>query len=229
VLVLLAVLFLLLVHPIWQLFRGRLFRVGGLIADALLVLLLGVFVWPSTLEATPGKLVFRDGQPRVGNEQYLVSLTNKSDHYIYLAELDITISNPARDPRVYFDMDIPESSRKPIQGATGDPARYADTWGMLCHDRLMNPIFMLSVPQMAPHETREFYLIHTEASEATASIDSGYFTDDPQPVSLGEHGAGWNFRLDKHASGRCQMFGFLLDRSLQKGIRMFDMHSGGGQ
>ncbi len=179
---------------------------------------LGYFVWPYTLEAKPGTLVFHQGLPG-GNEEYLISLTNKSDSDIYLAELDITVPNRDRsDPRVFFDIDPPASSRKPIGEATGDAARYADIMGLLCHDESLNPIFVLSVAHMASHETREFYLIHTETGDATASVESGFFTTDPQPVSVGEHQWGRKFRYSKKTSGKCRPFTFLIDREALKGI-----------
>ncbi|WP_058189090.1 hypothetical protein [Terracidiphilus gabretensis] len=179
----------------------------------------GHFVWPHTLEASPGKLKFHGNFPG-GNEQYLISLTNRSDHDLYLAELDITIPNASQDPRVFFDIDPSPSSRKPIGEATGDAAKYTDIIGGLCHDDVENVIFEMSVGHMAPHESRDFYLIHTAPGEAIASVESGFFTTDPQPISLNEHSSSQLFGFSKKVSGQCRMFNFLLDRNVKKGIHV---------
>jgi hypothetical protein len=145
---LLLSMFVVFALALWNLhwFHSRKILVCiGIVVVAALTSALGLWVWPSTLEATPKRVSFEAFIPHVvPNERYSFRLLNRSDDDVYAAEFDFIVDDPNAFVRD-FTIDVPKDSRKPSGEGGAGAEHFVDIVGLACRDLPKHrPLFRLS-------------------------------------------------------------------------------------
>jgi hypothetical protein len=230
--VLLVSLFLCILHPILQIpiiKRTSIRQAFGVVIAACAVGLLGWFVWPPTLVITPRSVTFGTLNSRFAiNETYRFRMNNNTDDDVYTAEFDLIVGDPAASG-TEFSLDIPTSSRKPFDSGGIGAEHFADMTGFLCRDLTGRPIYILSIPHLSPHESREIKVVRAVGATHKIEISSatGFFTTEPQARTINGNEIGFPFRFSAQVvSGGCPPFGFMVDEKEHKGMYWFNRKDG---
>jgi hypothetical protein len=187
-------------------------RVGaGSICVAILVTILGWFVWPEVLTVRPSTVIF-DSRPyaNFSHQAYRFIVTNKSAEDIYIAEVDFTVEDPAKSEKD-FSIYI---ARKP-QGQNGVGAQDpTDIVGAACRDPNQNPLFIISFQRLRPQEPREITITQQTTGKVAVLAETGFYSTHAQPISINCGEGCRGFRFEKPIiPGSCKVSSTSIIRS----------------
>lgn len=139
-----------------------------LIAATALSVLYGSQFWPA-VGISPAHVVF---DPKVKNQSYSFILRNNAGDDAYSIE-----STFMPDSFADVKVDIPKNSLKPIV----DGSKMADIAAVICEDADRRKFYLLSVPHLAPQESREILFTNTGTSNNAITANVSYFTWEASP------------------------------------------------
>jgi hypothetical protein len=128
--------------------------------------------------------------PSVHQANYIFSIRNKRDGYIYAAEMKLKMYGAAFDD---FAFDIPPNSRKPVLEGSG----VADIQIAGCIDRQGNGVALVWAYRIDPKSFREITATHTIDSKAVVDARIVSYSIDPVPRIGDVTKASASFKIDE--------------------------------
>jgi hypothetical protein len=189
VLVSLASVFAVLIHPVWNFWwiEAKLWRrIAALGMLGLGLITLGCYVWPPpelTLPKTehsetpaslaskatekpvtikPSQVTFgvsSSSTPTPLSDTYMFRISNNSDDDVYAVSFKLRGHSESLSTE-NFKFDLPKSSQKPIDENDRNASKFGDIGGMDCTDIHGHPVFFRFILHLAPRESREVTLTH---------------------------------------------------------------------
>lgn len=194
VVVLLVLVFLFVVHPVWNLERIRGSRLRFWCALAVIAIALsafGRFVWPFTLTVDPPEITY---SRQAFNETFSASITNRSDVAVYRALFALHVENKTVSPGS-FGLSIARSSQKPI-GDSGAAAKLADVMLFSCREqRSQEPVFLFLALRLSGHESREVTITGPVYFKGRVRIEPVSSETDPHPLGMGSEDVYSDFNI----------------------------------
>ena len=198
--VLLLVLLVMLYLAIWNLqwFRSKWFRVVlAWVVCFVGTMLLGIWLWPRTLEVSPVRVVFWDSFATggVNTQTYTFRVVNRSDDDIFASRINLVVDDPAKSGATLNWLFRKTVGNHWLRG--GEGTRFTDIIGLFCREASSRrPAYFISIGKLAGHESRELRITHTHPHKVAVSAETGPFSTQPEPTSVEGTHVEISFRSD---------------------------------